>query len=409
MTRVLVVASTFPASDTDAVPAFVKDQIKAMKQADESLEFTVLAPHDIRSRTKSITKHAAYNEHRFHYAWPRNIEKLAGQGGIMPNLQANPLNYLLIPALFVFEGISMYRLTRKLKPDLLYAHWFTPQAVVARIVSAVTSTPFVFTTHASDVAVWHKIPLIGKLIVRWTTRGTKAFTAVSERSMDKLAAFFSQEEWTHLKKRSKIIPMGVDLVTQTSSSKAMQNSILFVGRVAEKKGLHYLLPAFKELLNDISDATLTIAGDGPWLARIKNQANELGLTKQQVNFPGYTTGTPKQALLNSHSVFVIPSIIAGNGDAEGLPVTLMEGLAAGKLCVATNESGADNVLTDGTDGFLVPQKSQHALAAALKKALLLDDSKKQQMCNNARQTAEQFSWPVIAKKHIDFLIRGKAA
>lgn len=405
MTRVLVVASTFPASDSDAVPAFVKDQIKAMKQVDSSLEFSVLAPHDIRSSTKKFTKHEAYDEYRFHYAWPHRIEKLAGQGGIMPNLQANALNYLLIPGLFLFEGIALYRLTRKLRPDLLYAHWFTPQAVIARIVGGLTHTPFVFTTHASDVAVWHKIPVIGKAIVRWSTRGASRFTAVSERSMDKLANFFTTREWNQLKERSLLVPMGVDLILEPPNKPVHKNSIMFVGRIAEKKGLQYLLPAFKELLHDVPDATLTVAGDGPWLNRLKKQAGNLGLTEPQVTFPGYTTGAAKQNLINSQLVYVVPSIIADDGDAEGLPVTLMEGLAAGKLCIATNESGADNVLTDGKDGFLVPQKNSEALAAALKKALLLDNAKKEQMESNARRTAEQFSWPVIAKKHIEFLIK----
>ena len=86
----------------------------------------------------------------------------------------------------------------------------------------------------------------------------------------------------------------------------------------------------------------------------------------------------------------------------------MEGLAAGKLCVATNESGADNVLMNGKDGFLVPQKDTKALTAALKKALSLSETEQKEMSNNARLAAEQFSWPVIAKKHIDFLLKDAA-
>jgi len=405
MTHILVVASTFPASDSDSVPAFVKDQIKAMKQVDDSLRFSVLAPHDTRSNTKKFTKHDSYDEYRFHYAWPRSIEKLAGKG-IMPTLYANPLYFFLIPALFLFEGIATYRLVRKLKPNLIYAHWFTPQVVITRIVGALTNTPFVFTTHASDVAVWHKIPLLGAPIVRWSTRKSPAFTAVSQRSMDKLAAFFSEEEWSSdLSKRSKIIPMGVELPTEDASALTINNSVLFIGRLAEKKGVQYLLPAFKQLLSDMPDATLTIAGDGPWLARLQQQALKLGLDKKQVSFPGYATGKAKQKLLRSHSVYVVPSIIADNGDAEGLPVTLMEGLAAGKLCVATNESGADNILTDGKDGLLIPQKNQEALANALKRLLFLPDSDKITLSKNAQATAKQFSWPTVAKQHIDFLIK----
>ncbi len=406
MTPVLVIASTFPASDSDSVPAFVKDQINAMKMTDESLHFSVLAPHDSRSNTKNFTKHNAYDEYRFHYAWPRATEKLAGKG-IMPTLYANPLYLFLIPSLFICEGISTYKIVRKIKPELIYAHWFTPQAVIARVVGSLTKTPFVFTTHASDVAVWHKIPLIGTPVVRWCTREAKAFTAVSQRSMDKLASFFTKDEWTELKKRSKIIPMGVTIPTEQAYTLTHSNNILFIGRLAEKKGVQYLLPAFKQLVKEKPNTTLTIAGDGPWLSRLRQQAHELNLTSEQIVFAGYATGDAKQQLISSHTVYVIPSIIADNGDAEGLPVTLMEGLAAGKICIATNESGADNILTNGKDGLLVPQRNSKELTNALKKALSLSDTNKKQMSSDAQRTAKQFSWPIVAREHIDFLIKGK--
>ncbi len=405
MTRILVVASTFPASETDSVPAFVRDQIVAMKKEDASLNFTVLAPHDIRSQTASFTAHEYYDEYRFHYAWPTSIEKLAGRG-IMPALQANPLNYLLIPFLFAGELIALYRLRRVVKPDVLYAHWFTPQAINARVVGAATNTPFVFTTHASDVSVWRKLPLIGPLVVRAIVRKTTAFTAVSRRSMEKLASFFSDNEWERLKGRARVIPMGVNLPSATKRpALPTGDDILFVGRLAEKKGVQYLLPAFKQLLENKPDATLTIAGDGPWLSRLKSQASELSLTDTQVRFAGYVTGKKRQRLVDSHAVYVVPSIITDDGDAEGLPVSLMEGLAAGKLCVATNESGADDIIADTKDGFLVAQRDSDALAAALLRALNLPTDERRKMAELAYDTAQQFSWPTIARQHIKFLLK----
>ena len=150
--RVLVAASTFAANDGDPVPAFVRDQIIALQDIQPDLKVSVLAPHDKRSGTKSFTRHDAYDEYRFHYFWPFSYEKLAGRG-IMPALKANPLNYFLIPPFFLGEFIALHRLTRRIKPDVLYAHWFTPQGIVCRWVGFFTGTPFVFTTHASDVDV----------------------------------------------------------------------------------------------------------------------------------------------------------------------------------------------------------------------------------------------------------------
>lgn len=404
MTRVLVVASTFPASKNDSVPAFVRDQVIAMKQQNGSLQFSVLAPHDERSHTKSFVSHTHYDEYRFHYAWPTSIEKLAGRG-IMPALQANPLNYLLIPALFIGEFLALYRLTRRIKPAIIYAHWFTPQAVNARLVGALTGTPFIFTTHASDVSVWHKLPFLGPLVVRSNVRKAVSFTAVSRRSMHKLAAFFSEAEWNRLKSRSKVIPMGVDLLEAADPTHHPDgNGILFVGRLAEKKGVQYLLPAFKDVLEKLPSTRLTIAGDGPWLERLKTQASELGL-HETVTFPGYITGIDKQNLIDSHAVYVVPSIITDSGDAEGLPVSLMEGLAAGKICIASNESGADDILGDGKDGFLVPQRDAKSLTDALHRALTLPEDERLRMSALARETARQFSWPTIALQHIKFLLK----
>jgi glycosyltransferase involved in cell wall biosynthesis len=404
MARILVVTSSFPATATDPVPAFVKDQLIALHHAHPELEFSVLAPHDKRSGTKRFTHHEHYDEYRFHYFWPFSAEKLAGRG-IMPALKANPINYLLIPFLFAGEFFALLRLTIKLKPALIYAHWFTPQGVNSHLVSLLTHKPFVFTTHASDVDVWQKVPLLGKHIVRSSASQARAITAVSRRSITKLQRFFTPEAWQKLQSRTQIIPMGVDIpTTQVTAGSASEKTVVFVGRLAEKKGVQYLLPAFAAAQQQLAGYRLVIAGDGPWLSKLQQQAAELNLG-ELVTFPGYVTGEQKAQLISTAGVYVVPSIIAGSGDAEGLPVSLMEGLAYGRVCIATNESGADDILTNGQDGFLLPQKNVDALADTLIRATKLNPAEQQAMSQRARQTAQQFAWPVIAEKHYNFLFK----
>ena len=399
--HILVVASTFPAHDGDSVPAFVKDQIIAMRTLDPNLRFSVLAPHDARSSTKDFSKHPKYDEYRFHYFWPFSAEQLAGRG-IMPALKKNPLNYLLIPCLFIGEFIALLRLTRKLRPDIVYAHWFTPQAIIACYASVFTRVPFVFTTHAADVDVWHKIPLIGEYIVRSSTKKAIRFTAVSRRSLGKLENFFPHTTWQKIQKNSMIIPMGVKLPATRKSTRptSKTKTILFIGRLAEKKGVQYLLPAYAAVIAPTNH--LIVAGDGPWLKKLKKQADTLDL-HDYVSFPGYVSGAAKHDLIASADIFVIPSIITSLGDAEGMPVSLMEGLAYGKVCIATNESGADDIVTNGQDGFLVPQKNVKALTKSLQTALALQPQAIVKLSKAAQKTAQQFSWPSIAKRHIDFL------
>ncbi len=403
--KIVVVASTFPAADDDGVPAFVRDQVIAMRQIDPSLRIDVLAPHDRRSRTTKVREHEHYRELRFHYAWPRSIEVLAGRG-IMPSLQANRLLYPLVLPLFVFEFFALLGLTRRTRPDVLYAHWFTPQAIVACWVGMLTNTPFVFTTHASDVSVWQKIPWLGRHIVRFHVRRARHFTAVSRRSMDKLAAFFTPSEWEQLRQRGSLLPMGVQELA-ASDEPGDSSRLLFIGRLVEKKGVHVLLESFARLRTERPDLTLTVAGDGPLRADLEAQAARLGLGPESVTFAGYLTGADKARAMAEHGVYVVPSIITDSGDAEGLPVSLMEGLAAGKICVATAESGADDIL-DGTDaGLLVPHKDAVALHVALRTAVDLGPDERRAMSESARRTAEQFYWPSVARQHLTVLFPEK--
>lgn len=398
--KILIVASTFPASDTDPVPAFVKDQAITLKKLHPKAQITVLAPHDARANTKRYTQHQYYDEYRFSYAWPKRLQKLAGRG-IWPQIQKQPAYALLIPALFICEFFALWRLARTLQPDYSYAHWLTPQGIVARMLLPFNKTPYVITTHASDAAVWHKIPF-GGTIVRSAVAKASAITAVSPRTLDKLKSFYSDKQWNTVAAKTKIIPMGVHLSKAKPSQRKPGQNILFIGRLAEKKGVHYLLPAFAKIANRFPKALLTIAGDGPMLEELQQQAKELQIPSSQIQFTGHISGNNKQRYIDNADVYAIPSIITEGGDAEGLPVAFMEGLAAGKVCIATNESGADNIIKDKRDGFLIPQKDTEALEKALTNALTLSDKERKAIQQNAQKAAGRFNWEKVAQEHYEF-------
>lgn len=403
--RVLVLASTFPSSAVDEVPAFVRDQVIAMARAHPELEFHVLAPHDRRSNTRDRTEHAHFTEHRFHYFWPRAGERLAGRG-IMPSLRANPLLYAVIPFLFLGEYAAAKRLARTLRPRLLYAHWFTPQAIVASWVERALRIPFVFTTHASDVSVWKKLPLLGPRIVRRAARRAQAITAVSTRSKQKLLQFFDTDEDLP---EVRIIPMGTDALNENAVVRERRAAatdaelvILFIGRLVEKKGYEYLVDALELMGAEFGNWRLIVAGDGP-LRGEWEQLTRRSEIADHIEFRGYVSGADKAAVFAEADLLVVPSIVTDDGDAEGLPVALLEGLAAGLICVATNESGGDDIITDRENGFLCVQRDATALAAALRAAANLTETEREQMSAAARRLASRFTWTQIAQEHYEFL------
>lgn len=407
--KVLVAASTFPAHDNDSVSAFVKDQIIAFKAERPNDEFLVLAPHF--QDTKSFTEHESYCEYRFHYFWPYRFEKLAGRS-IIPSLRENKLRYLLIPFFFIGELFAMWQLARHEHPDYLYAHWFTPQGINAAVISKIMGIPYVYTTHAADVEVWRKIPL-GGFVVRLFSKKARAITAVSQRSMAKLQEFFNDKQWQQL--NTRIIPMGVDLAQFDTPRKkpeelkkeyGFENKkiLFFVGRLAEKKGITYLLQAFAELHEEHPEVRLIIAGDGQLRPHLEKEAQQLRISNKTL-FTGYVSGQKKSDYFHLSDILVLPSIVTKDGDAEGLPVVLMEGLAAGKLCVATYVSGADDILTDQKDGFLIDDRDVDSLVATISDILTMNNNEKQIVSQNARQLSKTMDWHQVAERHYEFLFQ----
>lgn len=395
--RLVVASSTYPATPNEKVPRFVIDQLQAFTAIDSKLHIDVLAPHNQASNKAGSypKKNGRITEHRFHYFLPR-FEQLT-DAGIMPALTKSKFNYLLIPFLFLGEFFALWRLVRKSKPDLIYVHWFTPQGVCASVVSRLTGIPYAYTTHASDVDVWRRFGWFGKKVVRIFSANAVSITSVSTMTTNKLVWFFDSSIAPKVRHSITIIPMGIHY-RPAKTSQRDQHKILFIGRITEKKGLGYLLKA----LTHFDDATLTVAGDGEIRKPLEDYANELGLA-DRVTFVGYVHGEQKQQLLDSHGVMAIPSIITDFGDAEGLPVSLMEGISNQLICVATFESNAEDIMRDGEHGFLVPQKDPDVLAEALERAINQPDSERQKMLRATAKLSQELDWSVIAQRYLDEL------
>jgi glycosyltransferase involved in cell wall biosynthesis/O-antigen/teichoic acid export membrane protein len=406
--RVLMMASTLPRWAGDAVPAFVLDQAIALQRRQPGLEIRILAPHDAGAALEEDMN--GIRVHRFRYFWPQRLARLV-YPAILPNLRRNRWLYLQVPGLFVAEFFAALGLARCWRPDVIYSHWFTPQAIVGAVAALLLGVPHVFTTHSSDVQVLRRVPLAGPWLVRWVTRRAFAFTAVSRRTLARLQAFFPDPgEWAQIARKGSVLPMGTAAaglpVLESTERRALRSRlglgdapvILFLGRLTEKKGIADLLDAFRILAGKDPDLQLVIAGEGEQRPIIEQRLADLGLAGR-VRMPGFVTGERKRDLLLAADVLAVPSVVMADDDAEGLPVSLLEGLAAGAVCVATDVSGADDILTNGEDGFLVSQADPAALAQALGRALDLDAAARRELTARGRARAQQFDWPAVADAH----------
>lgn len=153
--------------------------------------------------------------------------------------------------------------------------------------------------------------------------------------------------------------------------------ILFLGQIEPRKGVYELLEALALLAPRHPQVALAIGGQGE-VEQVRRRAAALGVL-DRVQFLGWLTGADKQAELARAAVFCLPS------HAEGLPMAMLEAMAAAKAIVATGVGGIPYAVRDGDNGLLVAPGDPAALAAAL--ASLLDDgARRRQLGQRARAT-----------------------
>jgi len=128
--------------------------------------------------------------------------------------------------------------------------------------------------------------------------------------------------------------------------------VITVARLDKQKGHTYLLKAAA----DVPGTIFVFVGDGPEKANLENQARELSLA-DRVIFLGKRYDIPE--LLNGCDIFVLPSLY------EGLPLSIMEAMAAGKPVVASDIGGVNELIRDGETGYLVPAGDTQALARSI--------------------------------------------
>ena len=410
--NLLLTTSTFPRWRDDDVPDFVWRQVLAFKRQFPEMRIHVLAPHDAGAAARETWE--GIHIHRFRYFYPRALQRLV-YPAIWPNIKRNPLLLALAPCLLVSEFLATIKLIRRENISLVYSHWFMPQGVACGLAAWALRVPHVLTSHSSDVQVMSKLPVLGPGLVRFLLRRCHAITAVSHRSLEKIKRYFSGASWDAVAAQTKIIPMGVELqewrmdgvsVNRAAEQRGLANKtvLLSIGRLVEKKGLQFLLRALDHpTVKSRNDFVLIIAGSGPLRETLEREVNDRNLQKH-VQFVGFVKGEQKREWFALSSILLIPSIITDDGDAEGFPVSLMEGLSTGKVCIATDVSGADEVLRDGENGYLVPEKSVESLRRTLLLALDKAPEERRRMGDNARRCAARFDMDKIAREHYEHLI-----
>lgn len=386
----LVLASTYPRWKDDYEPSFVHELSRRLT---DRFRVTVLCPHARGALPREILDGVEIV--RYRYA-PEVVESLVNDGGIVTNLRRYPWKWLLVPAFVLGQMIAARRILSRSNFDVVHAHWLVPQGLVATLAGQV---PVVVTSHGADL-----FALRGKAassLRKWVASRATALTVVS-RAMCAILCSEGVEE-----QKIAVLPMGVDFdgrFTPGDMASRAVDSLLFVGRLVEKKGLPYLLAAMPSILAKCPDAHLDIVGHGPDANELRAKAEILGVS-HAVTFHGPLQQAALPELYRRATVFVAPFIAAASGDEEGLPVALSEAIACGCPAVAGNVQGLRDLVGDEEDDAWIVDPRDIGLLAARIIAVLQNP-----VAANARAVAlrerlrGRLDWTTISDSYAQILL-----
>ena len=121
---------------------------------------------------------------------------------------------------------------------------------------------------------------------------------------------------------------------------------------------------FERSRNYLIPCEYVVVGDGPLRHSLEQMAVDRGVS-DKVRFVGAQGAADVIRLLHSSDVLLAPSVTGSDGDIEGMPVSIMEGMAAGLPVIATHHSGIPEVVSDGRSGFLVAEHDVDGLSRRL--------------------------------------------
>ena len=191
-------------------------------------------------------------------------------------------------------------------------------------------------------------------------------------------------------------PVEIEDPIAISAFSRKKNILLFLGELGKRKGTFDLLDALVRLKTKFPDVKLLCGGDGD-LERVAARARTLGIS-DSVEIMGWVAGDAKRRLLAEATVYVLPSY------NEGLPMSLLEALAAGLPVISTPVGGIPDALEDGIEGYLIEPGNIDALSHAIEK-LLCDEQCRTQMGVAGRKKVEQYFTPEQVLPQLETLYR----
>jgi glycosyltransferase involved in cell wall biosynthesis len=253
--------------------------------------------------------------------------------------------------IYLAEACLVARATREAGIAHMHAHFGTNAAAVACLAHVLGGPRYSFTVHGPEEFDAPRALSLGEKMAQ------AAFTVgVSSFGRSQLCRWVDGAHWARL----HVIHCGIepDRFTEITPVPEGRVRLVSIGRFSEQKGQLVLIAAMARLREIGVDAVLHLVGDGEMRGEIEAAIAAAGL-QEQVVLTGWLDETGVRAELQAATAMVMPSF------AEGLPMVIMEAMAAARPVIATYIAGIPELVHNGDTGWLVPAGDAHALADAV--------------------------------------------
>lgn len=273
--------------------------------------------------------------------------------------------------------------------QLLHAHFGTVAVDIWPTAKAL-NLPMVVTLHGYDINIYREWWEQGHGGYRRRTYPQKLLALAREPNVQFIAVSSAIRqraiEYGIPEDKIRVCHIGVDTNRFKPGPPPLSQRtqrVLFIGRLIEKKGAKYLIEAFKKTSEKIPNAELIIVGDGPERTSLEQIAAEIS---PNIKFLGALDTHRIQEQLSQARVFCLPSITASNGDAEGLPIVILEAQACGLMVITSAFGAIGDAVTDQETGFIFQEGDTTRLSEILTMTLS-DDSLAEEYSSKSRAHA----------------------
>ena len=274
-------------------------------------------------------------------------------------------------------------------PSIIHAHTLIVNGLIAFLANKKWGIPYIVTIRETDVYYFLKKSYIFRKIGERILKAAAAIIVLSQAYQNiHLPAILNKKLLNLINIKVSVIPNGINSFwienRQRKKTSDEKPSILFLGQIIKRKNLKNLILAFELLKRNYNSITLTVIGDGPLLAQIRNQTHSPG-----VRFLGHIKDrTQILELFRSSDILVVPSF------RETFGLVYPEAMSQGLPVIYTKDQGFDGFFEDGQVGFAVNPHSPRDIAEKILR--IFDDYER--ISNNAYEASKEFNWDEIADK-----------